>query len=138
MISVTTVLVWGTMVTERYTTLIDAALVASRVDDEAWVVLDTRFDLRDPQAGRRAYDEGHVPGAQYVHLEHEGSLVAVGDTVKRGQPIGMVGLTGFTSTEHLHFNVLIPDSTEGMVSIPITFSDETPGASLTRGSRVSH
>lgn len=35
------------------------------------VVLDCRFDLSDTDAGRRAYDEGHIPGAHYVHLDRD-------------------------------------------------------------------
>ena len=75
---------------------------------------------------------------QYVHLAPEGSFVAVGDTVSRGQPIGLAGLTGFTSVQHLHFNVLAPDSTDGIVSYRITFEDGTEGAALQRGDRVGH
>lgn len=75
---------------------------------------------------------------QYVHLAPEGSFVAVGDTVARGQPIGRAGLTGFTSVQHLHFNVLVADSTDGIVSYPVTFEDGTAGASLQRSDRVGH
>lgn len=75
---------------------------------------------------------------QYVHLEPNGSFVAVGDTVARGEPIGLAGLTGFTNVQHLHFNVLVPDSAEGMVSFPAVFADSVAGSSLKRGDRVSH
>ncbi|MEO1436034.1 MAG: M23 family metallopeptidase [Bacteroidota bacterium] len=43
---------------------------------------------------------------QYAHLIKNGALVEVGDTVQTGQAIGISGKTGFTSTPHLHFNVL--------------------------------
>ena len=33
------------------------------------VLLDCGFDLADPDAGRRAFDAGHLPGAQYAHLD---------------------------------------------------------------------
>jgi thiosulfate/3-mercaptopyruvate sulfurtransferase len=33
------------------------------------LVLDCSFDLADPEAGRRAYAAGHIPGAQYVSLD---------------------------------------------------------------------
>jgi murein DD-endopeptidase MepM/ murein hydrolase activator NlpD len=75
---------------------------------------------------------------QYVHLAYEGSFVAVGDTVHRGQPIGLVGRSGFTTVDHLHFNVLVPDSTDGIVSFPVFFEGELDGASLKRGDVVSH
>lgn len=35
------------------------------------VVLDVRWGLQDPEAGRRAYAAGHVPGARFVHLEED-------------------------------------------------------------------
>jgi thiosulfate/3-mercaptopyruvate sulfurtransferase len=35
------------------------------------VLLDASFDLADPQQGERQYLEGHLPGAQYVHLERD-------------------------------------------------------------------
>lgn len=33
------------------------------------VVLDCRFDLARPEAGRQAWRQGHIPGAQYAHLD---------------------------------------------------------------------
>jgi thiosulfate/3-mercaptopyruvate sulfurtransferase len=33
------------------------------------MVLDCSFDLADPEAGRRAYAAGHIPGARYVSLD---------------------------------------------------------------------
>ena len=43
--------------------------------------------------------------ASYVHLDYKGSLVNPGDIIKKGQPIGISGLTGYTSGPHLHFVV---------------------------------
>jgi thiosulfate/3-mercaptopyruvate sulfurtransferase len=38
---------------------------------EPCVVLDCGFDLADPDAGARAYAQGHLPGAHYAHLERD-------------------------------------------------------------------
>ncbi|MEW6703686.1 MAG: sulfurtransferase [Pseudomonadota bacterium] len=35
------------------------------------VLLDCRFDLSDPAAGEQAHAAGHLPGAQYLHLDHD-------------------------------------------------------------------
>ncbi|MEM6801322.1 MAG: peptidoglycan DD-metalloendopeptidase family protein [Bacteroidota bacterium] len=72
---------------------------------------------------------------QYVHLDHEGSLVEVGDEVKMGEAIAISGLTGFTSKEHLHFNVLRP-SKEGMESFKIEFIEGYSGEKLKEGTWV--
>jgi thiosulfate/3-mercaptopyruvate sulfurtransferase len=49
--------------------LIDHATLATRIADPKLRVFDCRFSLADTGAGRRAYDEGHLPGARYAHLD---------------------------------------------------------------------
>jgi thiosulfate/3-mercaptopyruvate sulfurtransferase len=50
-------------------TLISAAELMTQVRSaHPPVLLDCRFDLADPAAGRRAWGEGHLPGAFYGHL----------------------------------------------------------------------
>lgn len=43
--------------------------------------------------------------AGYWHLQQNGVLVNVGDTVKQGQLIALSGKTGYTALPHLHFLV---------------------------------
>ena len=70
---------------------------------------------------------------QYAHLKYQGSLVKVGDTVRQGQVIGLAGMVGFTSIEHLHFNVLIPaPPKDGFKSVSIEFIEGYQGSGLRR------
>ncbi len=54
-----------------YTTIIDAATLASHLDDPAFVIIDCRHALADFAAGRRMYDEAHLPGAFFADVEHD-------------------------------------------------------------------
>jgi thiosulfate/3-mercaptopyruvate sulfurtransferase len=38
---------------------------------QPWVVLDCGFDLADPQAGANTWAAGHLPAAQYAHLDRD-------------------------------------------------------------------
>ena len=66
----------------------------------------------------------------YVHLKHMGVLVAPGDTVLTGQPIGLSGNTGFSTKPHLHFVVREAPKT----AVPIYFKGY-PGQKLRRKKR---
>lgn len=51
--------------------LIDVPWLARHLDDPAVVIVDCRFDLAKPEAGRAAYGEAHVPGAAYLDLDRD-------------------------------------------------------------------
>ena len=53
------------------TTLVNTETLFRHLDDPLWIVMDCRFVLTDPDAGRRAYVAGHVPGARYAHLDDD-------------------------------------------------------------------
>ncbi len=54
-----------------HTTLISAEALRAQLAPAEWVVLDCRFDLADPAAGRRAFDRGHIPGARHADLNRD-------------------------------------------------------------------
>jgi thiosulfate/3-mercaptopyruvate sulfurtransferase len=54
-----------------FTTIIDPAEVARHLADPQWVIVDCRFDLAKPDAGRQQYRAGHIPGARYAHLNED-------------------------------------------------------------------
>lgn len=51
--------------------LIDVATLLERLDEPGLRILDARFELLDPPAGRRMYAHGHLPGAIYVDLDED-------------------------------------------------------------------
>jgi thiosulfate/3-mercaptopyruvate sulfurtransferase len=54
-----------------YSTLIDVSQLGALLGRPEVVILDCRFELANPDAGAAAYAQGHIPGAQYVHLERD-------------------------------------------------------------------
>ncbi len=54
-----------------FTTLISAQQLAERIADPELRIIDCRFSLADPEAGRSAYSQGHIPGAVYAHLDED-------------------------------------------------------------------
>lgn len=51
--------------------LIDAQTLAHRLDGGRCVAVDCRFELANVDAGRQLYDEGHIPGAVFLDLDHD-------------------------------------------------------------------
>jgi thiosulfate/3-mercaptopyruvate sulfurtransferase len=54
-----------------YKTLIAPATLQENYRTGSWVVVDCRFDLKDTDAGRRAYEMSHIPSAVYAHLDDD-------------------------------------------------------------------
>jgi thiosulfate/3-mercaptopyruvate sulfurtransferase len=51
--------------------LVSAEQLAGKLGSSGLVLLDCRFNLLDPEAGRKAYLEGHIPGASYADLDQD-------------------------------------------------------------------
>lgn len=54
-----------------FSTIISAKDLHQHLHDPSWRVVDCRFQLDDTEAGRRAYQAGHIPGALYAHLDKD-------------------------------------------------------------------
>ena len=91
----------------------------------AGIVFYVKEDSKEYCRTRKCINKGnkvlilHEDGtmAHYVHLDFEGALVNVGDKVYVGQPIAISGMTGFTTTPHLHLVIY----KSGGISIPFYF-----------------
>jgi len=68
----------------------------------------------------------HADGSRagYWHLQQNGALVNVGDTVHGGQVIGLSGKTGYTALPHLHFLVWTFNNRGDWQQVPTRF--QTP------------
>ena len=54
-----------------FTALMDAADLRACLDKTDFAIIDCRFDLANPEGGRRAYLQGHIPGARYADLNRD-------------------------------------------------------------------
>ena len=76
-----------------------------------------------------AHDDG--TGAEYVHLTRDGALVAVGERVEQGEPVGLSGSSGRAGSPHLHLGLKRCSSTAAGVrceSLPLVFRNASPDA----------
>jgi len=63
-------------------------------------------------------DLGHRRFAFYAHLQPGSLKVKVGDRVKRGQVLGLVGNSGNSTEPHLHFHLADSISPLGSEGVP--------------------
>jgi thiosulfate/3-mercaptopyruvate sulfurtransferase len=54
-----------------FKTLIDADSLEELLGNPRLAIIDCRFDLLNPDAGRKAYLEAHIPGARYADLNRD-------------------------------------------------------------------
>ena len=54
-----------------FQTLISIKDLKENLSNPNFAIIDCRFDLNDLEAGRRAYQESHIPGAIFADLEED-------------------------------------------------------------------
>jgi hypothetical protein len=83
-------------------------------------------------------DIGHGRFAFYAHMQPGSLKVKVGDQVKTGQVIGLLGNTGNTDGAHLHFHIM--DSPSPLLSdgLPFEFTSFVGQGLVTDGKALQH
>jgi thiosulfate/3-mercaptopyruvate sulfurtransferase len=74
----------GTPARQELLTRVDE--LAAALDDPQLRIIDCRFDLMAPAAGRTAWLEAHIPGALYADLDRELSAPVAPDTGRHPLP----------------------------------------------------
>ena len=54
-----------------FSTMVGCAQLAEHLGDADWRIFDCRHQLSDVGYGTRAYAEGHLPGAFFMHLDRD-------------------------------------------------------------------
>jgi thiosulfate/3-mercaptopyruvate sulfurtransferase len=54
-----------------FTNIISCQDLAKHIQDPDWVIIDTRFDLSNPDWGYDNYQAGHIPGAIYADMNRD-------------------------------------------------------------------
>ena len=53
----------------EYNTIISSAQLADIAANDDVRIFDCRFSLKDPQGGKKNYQKGHIPGAQFADMD---------------------------------------------------------------------
>ncbi len=66
--------------------LIDCEALHAALDDPGLRIVDCRFDLLDPGAGRRLHGNAHIPGAVFADLDDDLSAAVTADSGRHPLP----------------------------------------------------
>ena len=97
--------------------LVSCAQLATHLDDPQWRVFDCRHQLSDVGYGARAYAEGHLPGASFLHLDRDLSAPMNGRNGRHPLPdpqrlADLLGAAGVADSTQ----VVVYDDAGGMVA----------------------
>lgn len=100
-----------------FMTLVDAATLAAHQHDPDWLIIDVRHQLADVSYGTRAYAEGHIPGAVFLHCDTDLSGAMSGTNGRHPLPspeqmarrLGQIGIASRTQ-------VIVYDDAQGMIA----------------------
>lgn len=69
-----------------FSTLISALQLREHLTATDWLIIDTRHDLSDPEAGILGWQHGHIPGARFLHMDHDLSAPKTGHNGRHPLP----------------------------------------------------
>ena len=98
-------------------TLVSCDELAAHLNDPGWRVFDCRHQLSDVGFGQKAYGEGHLPGAFFLHLDRDLSSPPTGrngrhplpDPQRLASTLGVAGVSRETQ-------VVVYDDAGGMIA----------------------
>ena len=101
-----------------YNTLVSTEQLALHLSDPNWVVIDCRFTLTDTEAGRKAYAQGHIPGARYAHLDANLSGAKNGSNGRHPlpDPQNLARILGAWGIDH-QTQVVVYDDSFGAIAV---------------------
>lgn len=102
-------------------------VLAAQEGDVIKVEKDNDGQGSDAKNNRIVVEHKDGTQAQYLHIQYHSNKVKVGDHVKAGDVLALVGSVGKSLTGHIHFQV-----DKGGKSIPVTFQDVTEDAGIPR------
>ncbi len=99
----------------HYSTLIDVNTLATELQNPAWVILDCRFELTNPAWGEAQFAAGHLPGAQYAHLDRDlaGAPTATSGRHPLPSPHDFAALAGRWGIDR-HTQIVVHDQAGGV------------------------
>jgi hypothetical protein len=92
--------------------------VVDGLPDQVPGSLPQGIGLAEADGNSVVQDLGGGAFALYAHMQAGSLRVKVGDVLRRGDPIGLVGNSGNSSAPHLHFHVMDGPSPLGASGIP--------------------
>ena len=98
-------------------------IAVDKYDDQIPGELPPGIPLDEADGNYIVLDLGSGNFAFYAHLIKGSLTVETGDSVTRGQLIGLLGNTGNSSAPHLHFHMMSGPSTFGSNGIPFVINE---------------
>ena len=89
-----------------FTSIISAEDLKQLLADEQLVIIDCRFDLMNPEAGRQQYQQSHIPGALFADINSDLSGPPLTDHGRHPLP-SVVALTDLFSSLGIHNNTQV-------------------------------